>query len=123
MNRLEKIMIAKLLEPRNVTRRGNTLEMKIGALKMLPASFVPMLPLAEKCLGELDGVTDVSVRHEHGLLAIGFDSARLTEKDVVQWYRLVFREALNETDSTSPERMTDENARHIAARALRALGK
>ena len=123
MNRLEKIMASKLLEPKAVTRNGDTLEMKVGALKMLPAALTPMLSLAEDCLKSLDGITEVRADAGSGLLAIGFDSAKLSEKDVVQWYRLVFREAINETDTASPSAMTEENARRIAGRALEALKK
>ena len=121
MNKLEKIMITRLLEPKDVQDDGSEVRMQVGALKMIPRDFEPMLPLAEKCLTKLPGITGAALDAPGGQLAIRYDRQSLNGQDVVAWYRLVFREALNEADTTPPDKMTAENADAIAARAQQAL--
>ena len=109
MNFLEKALIRKLLDPKNTVSGDGCVSIRLGALKTLPPDFVPMLPLAEKCLGALPGISGVTVDAAGGQLTIA-------------WYRLVLGETLDETDRKHPKDMTEADAQMIARRALTKMG-
>ena len=121
MNKLERMMVTRLLEPKDVKDSGSDLSMHVGALKMMPHEMQSMLPLAEKCLTTLPGITGAAINAPDGTLQIRYDSQVLNRDKVLAWYRLVFQEALNEAETTPPHRMTGESADAIASRARRAM--
>ncbi len=122
MNFLEKALIKKLLDPKNIVSGDGCVSIQLGALKTLPPDFVPLLPLAEKCLGALPGISGVTADAAGGKVTIRYESGRLDERDVIAWYRLVLGETLNETDRKHPKDMTEADAQMIARRALTKMG-
>ena len=122
MNFLEKALIRKLLDPKNTVSGDGCVSIRLGALKTLPPDFVPMLPLAEKCLGALPGISGVTADAAGGQLTIRYEAGRLNERDVIAWYRLVLGETLDETDRKHPKDMTEADAQMIARRALKKMG-
>lgn len=122
MNFLEKALIRKLLDPKNTVSGNGCLTISLGALKTLPPDFVPLLPLAEKCLGALPGVSGVTADAAGGKVTIRYDSGRLTDREIIAWYRLVLGETLDEADRKHPKDMTETDAQAIARRALTKMG-
>ena len=123
MNFIEKALVRKLLDPKNTVKEGGCLRITLGALKTLPADFLPLLPLAEKCLGALPGVDNVEADAPNGVLTVRYDENRLNNREVLEWYRLVLDETLNEADRKHPKDMTETDAQSIARRALDRMGK
>ena len=78
MNFLEKALIRKLLDPKNTVSGDGCLSIQLGALKTLPPDFVPLLPLAEKCLGALPGISGVTADAAGGKVTIRYEGGRLT---------------------------------------------
>ena len=118
MNSLEKMLLRRLAKPKVLVDDGERLTLSVAAAKMLPADSAHLLSGIENALVLLPGITEAGADGETGQLALRYDCAQTSQKEILRWYDCLTETVLSASDRLNIHTIDAAQMKDLANEAL-----